>query len=236
MVEKAVALYDSTRLHTVKRLNLALRGWIYRWAYLPKLKAFDVFDGAHEALEIGAGYGTKLSHTVSRVPQTSFRGIEQSSVMVEKGEAWYPAVKDCMEVGDATNLLSVKSNSQDVLMYYQVLHHLDWGQLEQAMQEAQRVLKNGGKVVVIDTFLDDANDGFSALRRVIFSTIEPVYGLVSQPSSGNYKNQPEKAFINFMRAQGFPLKNQSAPFGKLSVSEILVFQKKGSRNVVSLKS
>lgn len=225
MVERSLPLYEHTRSHFTKRLNLALRGWIYRWTYLPKLQHFGVFDEAEHALEIGTGYGTKLHHTVQRVPATTFRGLEPSATMRQRGHQWYPAVSDLVEVGEAENLLTISDQSQDVLMYYQVLHHLDWHQLEQAMKEAERVLRPGGKVAIIDTFLDQDPSGWGQARRVVFHTIEPVYNLISTSAQAGYKNQPQQAFIEFMKSYGFSLKHQSQPFGALSVSEILVFEK-----------
>lgn len=225
MVEKSLALYENTRSHFTKRLNLALRGWIYRWAYLPKLIEFGVFDDAETAFEIGAGYGTKLQHTISQVPQVSFRGIEQSSAMLERGMGWYPDAANLTELGDATNLVTISDETQDILMYYQILHHLGWEELELAAKEAFRVLRSGGKIAVIDTFLDDNKKGWNQVRRSVFNTIEPVYSLVSTNSGVGYANQPQAAFIQFMLNEGFSLAHESKPFGKLSVSEILVFQK-----------
>jgi len=222
-----VPIYDLSRNHTSKRLNLAFRADVlYAWKYLPKIIDFGAFEGVKNAMEVGAGYGSKLRHAVRMFPDINFRAIEQSSQMILKGKQYYPEIAHLVEQGDARFLDGVQDKSQDLLMYYQVLHHLDWEGLEDSLKQAHRVLSPGGKIVIIETFLNDNNTWFGTIKKTVFNISEPVYALISTTQGADaYNIKPQQAFSNCVEDHGFKLTYQFAPFGKFAVSEIMVFEK-----------
>jgi SAM-dependent methyltransferase len=107
-------------------------------AVLPLLDAARVTKGTR-VLDVACGPGYVAAAAAAR--GATAIGIDFSSEMVEEARGRYPGI-DFRE-GDAEELSFPDSSFDAVVMNFGVLH---LGQPEQAIREAQRVLKSGGRV------------------------------------------------------------------------------------------
>ncbi len=216
--------YNETAGNPGKRFNLGLRSKLYEKYYIPKLLEWGVFEAAKDVLEVGVGSGDKLSITKKHLPENiNTRGIDYSERMLEVGRSKYPELKNDLEQGDAYTLENVESESQDVMMYYQILHHFEASELKQIIDTAYDRLKVGGKLVIIDTFKLE-----NPIRKLLFNTIEPIYAVMSarrKEGTKNYHNHPKDSFVQFIENNGFRQIHESGDKPPFFISEIVVFEK-----------
>ncbi len=116
------------------------------WLELAELKAGDA------VLDVGCGTGTLLLAAAGQVGSTGrFRGLEASVEMVEfarsKGRTLDLDMK--FTIGSA-EVLPYDNDSFDVVMCTLVLHHLPMDIQSTALREMSRVLRPGGRIVVVD--------------------------------------------------------------------------------------
>jgi len=102
-------------------------------------------------LDIGCGTGTLLILAAQAVPGIRAQGIDPSPEMIERArqKAVEAGVETSFEVG-AIEKLDFETETVDVVMCSLMLHHLPTRTLHDGLVEILRVLKPGGRLVVID--------------------------------------------------------------------------------------
>lgn len=102
-----------------------------------------------EVLEIGCGGGYNTMRFASSFPGWNLTSIDYDPEMVETARRRLESLGDRVRVmqGDASSL-SFRDSSFDVAISVLVWHHV--GEWEKATSEAVRVLRPGGKLVVVD--------------------------------------------------------------------------------------
>jgi ubiquinone/menaquinone biosynthesis C-methylase UbiE len=110
--------------------------------------------GKGSILEIGCSAGHRLNGIRKTFPSTRVFGIEPSQKAVEYGASAFPDIT--LSNGTADNLSSIEDNSMDVVIMGFVFYVVDRNVLFRVISEMDRVLKNGGALVIIDFFAESA--------------------------------------------------------------------------------
>lgn len=102
-------------------------------------------------LDIGCGTGTLLIGAVQAEPGITAQGIDPSPEMIERArqKAAEAGVEATFEVGAIENI-ELEAETVDVAMCSLMLHHLPTKTLHNGLVQILRVLKPGGRLVVID--------------------------------------------------------------------------------------
>ena len=101
-------------------------------------------------LEIGCSYGYRLD-AISRIFQDAKTiGIEPSSEAIRRGRALFPGVN--FIEGTADDLSPIETASCDIVIIGFVLYVVDREILFKVISEADRVLADGGILMIIDFF------------------------------------------------------------------------------------
>jgi ubiquinone/menaquinone biosynthesis C-methylase UbiE len=102
-------------------------------------------------LDIGCGTGTLLIGAAQAEPGIRAQGIDPAPEMIERArrKAASAGVEATFEVGTIENL-ELAAETVDVAMCSLMLHHLPTTTLHSGLVEIFRVLKPGGRLVVID--------------------------------------------------------------------------------------
>jgi ubiquinone/menaquinone biosynthesis C-methylase UbiE len=151
-------------------------------ALLGKEHAFRdrLLDLAHLAngesvLDVGCGTGTLAIAAKRRVGQSgAVHGVDASPEMLSRAER--KAKKAGVEVffkNSPAEALPFRDGQFDVVLNTVMLHHLPQKPRRQCVNEIRRVLKPGGRVLVVDF------EGFSDQRRTILSHFHRPHGHVS---------------------------------------------------------
>lgn len=101
---------------------------------------------AWQVLEIGCGQGGNLD-ALSRVRSIKGRGIDPSARAVAAGTSDFPHLELCVGTADA---LPYAEASQDMVWFGFCLYLVDRGLLQRVVAEADRVLRDGGMLVMVD--------------------------------------------------------------------------------------
>jgi ubiquinone/menaquinone biosynthesis C-methylase UbiE len=121
---------------------------------------------ADRLLDIGAGMGPAVVAAVTSVPQGKVFGVEPSRLMrtMLKLRRLTNRNRRRIEVLDGTaEALPLASNSIDTAWSVNTLHH--WVDLEQGASEVFRVLRPGGKVLLIDGDFEHAEHTYQQSGR-----------------------------------------------------------------------
>ncbi len=101
---------------------------------------------ASQVLEIGCGQGGNLNG-LSSVREIRGSGIDPSGRAVSSGAAAFPHLELCVGTADA---LPYGDGSQDMVWFGFCLYLVDRSLLQRVVAEADRVLRDGGLLVVVD--------------------------------------------------------------------------------------
>ena len=151
-------------------------------AFLGKENAFrnKILDLAHLAngqsvLDVGCGTGTLAIAAKRRVgPNGTVHGVDASPEMLTRAQR--KAKKAGVEVflnNSPAEALPFPEGQFDIALNTVMLHHLPQKPRRQCVTEIRRVLKPGGRVLVVDF------EGFSDQRRTILSHFHRPHGHVS---------------------------------------------------------
>jgi ubiquinone/menaquinone biosynthesis C-methylase UbiE len=102
-------------------------------------------------LDIGCGTGTLAIAAKRRVGSGSVRGIDASAEMIARAK--HKAARDNVDVAfDVARAESLPFSDRqfDVVLSTVMLHHLRRAVREQCVREVRRVLKSGGRLLVVD--------------------------------------------------------------------------------------
>jgi ubiquinone/menaquinone biosynthesis C-methylase UbiE len=103
-------------------------------------------------LDVGCGTGTLLLAAAERVgPSGALRGVEPSTDMAEHARRKAEAHRAPLEVIEGSaDSLPYPSTSFDAVFCTLVFHHLPRSMQEDATREMRRVLRPGGRAVIVD--------------------------------------------------------------------------------------
>ena len=101
-------------------------------------------------LEIGCSAGYRLNALKELYPKANVFGIEPSGKAIEYGKTNYKNIEFLQ--GTADDLSQFKNESLDVVIVGFVFYVIDRNILFKVISEIDRVLKNGGIIIIIDFF------------------------------------------------------------------------------------
>ncbi|MGH2373390.1 MAG: class I SAM-dependent methyltransferase, partial [bacterium] len=125
----------------------------------PLLDAADIRSGAH-VLDVATGPGYVAAAAAQRGARVV--GLDFSAAMVAEARQRYPALE--FQVGDAEELPFPDGTFDVVVMNFGLLH---LGRPEQALTEAHRVLRSGGKVGFTVWAKPEEAIGFGIVLRAV---------------------------------------------------------------------
>jgi SAM-dependent methyltransferase len=102
-------------------------------------------DGFSKSLEIGCGYG-RLSPIFAQFTESHF-GIDINEDAIELAQKHYPEIDFTTQ--NAANL-DFEDDVFDLVTTWTVLQHISPDQIEIAVEEIKRVLKNGGSLLICE--------------------------------------------------------------------------------------
>jgi ubiquinone/menaquinone biosynthesis C-methylase UbiE len=159
-------LYDLTVCFAMLGKERAFRGKLLELARL---------RSGESVLDVGCGTGTLAIAAKRRVgPSGAVHGIDASQEMLARAEK--KAKKAGVEVvfqNAVAEVLPFRDAEFDTVLSTVMLHHLPQKARLQAVKEIRRVLKPGGRVLVVDF------EGFSDQKRTILSHFHRPHGHVS---------------------------------------------------------
>ncbi len=101
-------------------------------------------------LEIGCNSGYRLDAISKLVPGSTVGGIEPSTLAIEQGQKDYPQIR--FVKGTADEMSAFETASMDLVVIGFVLYVVDRESLFRVIAETDRVLKNGGVLMILDFF------------------------------------------------------------------------------------
>lgn len=105
-------------------------------------------------LEIGCSAGYRLHAIKEQLPKASVFGVEPSLRAIEYGKANYSDVN--FVHGTADNLSSFEAESLDIVIVGFVFYVIDRNILLKVVAEIDRVLSNGGILIIVDFFSESS--------------------------------------------------------------------------------
>ena len=115
-------------------------------SHFTSVALLSLLNPSLKILDIGCGIGNAASLIAPYV--TEVVGIDRETTMLNEAKQRPDLTNNVTFIeGDATSL-PMKNSSFDVAMFCLVLHHIE--DINAAVREASRVLKDGGRVLIID--------------------------------------------------------------------------------------
>lgn len=156
------------------------------------------------ALDVCCGTG-KLAHQLHRRGAQDVIGLDFSEAMLERARGRYPQIR--FERGDATALPYPTARFDAVTMAFGIRNVVD---RTRALQEAARVLKPGGRCVVLE-FARPSPGPLASLYRFYLTRLMPAVGALLDRRTHSYRYLAEtitvfpepEAFADEMRQAGF---------------------------------
>jgi ubiquinone/menaquinone biosynthesis C-methylase UbiE len=103
-------------------------------------------------LEIGCSGAYRLNGILSELGHGKMFGLEPSGKAVAYGKQNFPGIEIIQ--GTADNLEAFKSNSMDLIIVGFVFYVIDRDIVFKVISEIDRVLKNGGTLLIVDFFAE----------------------------------------------------------------------------------
>jgi len=155
----------------LRAMNSPLRRFFHRRVEFPLFRLVGLRVEGQDVLEVGCGtgYGAEL---LAKLGPKSYLGVDLMPEMIELANS--RQVPGCdFVVGDATDLDHLPDESKDVVVIFDILHHIPrW--LE-AVDTCHRVLKTGGQM-----FLEEPSATAVRLWDRIFHWGHPQEALFSR--------------------------------------------------------
>jgi ubiquinone/menaquinone biosynthesis C-methylase UbiE len=123
----------------------------YRAENDPVIKVLIEYKlNAQSVLEIGCSYGYRLNANTKIFSDTNTTGIEPSEQAIHLGQSLYDQVRFIH--GTADDMPALSSGSFDLVVIGFVLYVVDREILLRVVAEVDRVLKDGGILMIVDFF------------------------------------------------------------------------------------
>lgn len=106
-------------------------------------------------VEIGCSAGHRLNGLKQLFPQAEICGVEPSKKAIEHGQSIYKNITYINSTAD--NLEKIEDESVDVLIVGFMMYVIDRSILLKVVSEFNRVLKNGGVLIIVDFFSEVPN-------------------------------------------------------------------------------
>ena len=140
-----------------------------------KLIEMLVLKGGELVLDVATGTGRVARPLTKRLTTGRVIGVDQALAMLDVGHQHEDASAAYRQAAGAANALPFKSNSFDRAFVSFALHH--FGNSSAVTQEVLRVLKNGGRFVVLDPIIEEAKDSVDvALEAKINQVFRRTHG------------------------------------------------------------
>jgi SAM-dependent methyltransferase len=132
------------QVQILQRAQYAKGGWGRRyWDFRDRAILDFLSPGDSAILDLGCGEGITLEKVRARFPAANLRGID----VLPENIAICRQFNLPVESGDVYDLKNMADASQDAVLFIEVIEHLD--QPERALAEIHRILKTGGKLIVV---------------------------------------------------------------------------------------
>src|SRR5258706_6280933 len=171
-LEKEADAWFDRNFRTIENFNVAEdKVWetITRYNIQPK-----------ECLEIGCSAGHRLHAWKKELPQSDFYGIEPSNKAVAYGKENFKSIN--LKIGTIDDLSLFDDNKFDTIIIGFLLYVLDRELLFKAVAEVDRILKNGGYLIIVD---------FQALKPVRVK-----YHHIKDAEAYSFKQKYENIFVS----------------------------------------
>ena len=215
---------DSDAAEEYDRISLLPPFRLIRRRFVGKLKKYAA-EGT--IADVGCGPGYLLQVIAKEYPTIKLIGVDISKAMVERAKANFESLglADRVEFREGSaDHLPFEDQSQDVIVSTLSLHH--WADPEAALNEIHRVLKPGGKMLVLDLMRDAPRMffwviwfaqnmafriiGMNAMRRAgeptgsMFAsyTSQEIREIMSKTNFSNLKIEAELGFIYIYGIKG----------------------------------
>ena len=140
-----------------------------------KLAEMLALQGDEQILDVATGTGRVARPVAKRLKGGRIVGVDQALAMLDVGHRHEDVIPDYYQSAGEADALPFKSNSFDRAFVSFSLHH--FGNSEGVVKEVLRVLKNGGRFVVLDPVVEDAKDSVDiALESKINQVFRRTHG------------------------------------------------------------
>ena len=140
-----------------------------------KLTDMLTLKGDERVLDVATGTGRVARPVAKRLNGGRIIGVDQALAMLDVGHQHEEPIPAYHQSAGAADALPFKSNSFDRAFVSFSLHH--FGNPPGVVQEVLRVLKNGGRVVVLDPVIEEAKDSVDvALEAKINQVFRRTHG------------------------------------------------------------
>ena len=134
-----------------------------------------VLKGDERVLDVATGTGRVARPVAKRLTGGRVIGVDQALAMLDVGHQHQDRIPAYDQSAGAAGALPFKSNSFDRAFVSFSLHH--FGNPSGVVHEVLRVLKNGGRFVVLDPIIEEAKDSVDvALEAKINQTFRRTHG------------------------------------------------------------
>src|ERR1043166_5833316 len=140
-----------------------------------KLAEMLVLKGGEQILDLATGTGRVARPVAKRLKNGRIFGVDEAFAMLDVGHQHEDPIPAYYQSAGLADALPFKSNSFDRAFVSFALHH--FGNSAGAIQEVLRVLKNGGRFVVLDPVIEEARDSVDvALEAKINQVFRRTHG------------------------------------------------------------
>jgi len=140
-----------------------------------KLAEMLVLEGNELILDVATGTGRVARPVAKRLKGGRIIGVDEAFAMLDVGHRHEDRIPAYYQSAGAADALPFKSNCFDRAFVSFSLHH--FANAAGAVQEVLRVLKNGGRFVVVDPVMEEAKDSVDvALEAKINQVFRRTHG------------------------------------------------------------
>ena len=140
-----------------------------------KLAEMLMLQGDERILDLATGTGRVARPVAKRLKTGRIIGVDEALAMLDVGHQHEDPIPAYYQSAGKADALPFKSNSFDRAFVSFALHH--FGNSAGAVQEVLRVLKNGGRFVVLDPVIEEARDSVDiALEAKINQVFRRTHG------------------------------------------------------------
>ena len=140
-----------------------------------KLAEMLVLQGNEQVLDVATGTGRVARPVAKRLKSGRVIGVDQALAMLDVGHQHADPIPAYYQSAGEADALPFKSNTFDRAFVSFSLHH--FSNSERVVKEVLRVLKNGGRFVVLDPVVEDPKDSVDiALEAKINQVFRRTHG------------------------------------------------------------